>query len=162
MYHPKQSEEKLNDLFNYLQDAQDESEIGSVESQIWEIWLESGSPQLNWLMEKGAEALQKKDYNQSIEFFGQVITLNPDYAEGWNKRATAYFLRGDYKASLLDIEETLRLEPRHFGAISGMINIYMMVQDLKAALKAYKLLQRIYPQKRDLAQQIYNLQKRIK
>jgi tetratricopeptide (TPR) repeat protein len=161
MYHPKQSEEKLNDLFNYLQETKDEYEIGKIETQIWEIWLDSGSPQLNVLMEKGAESVQKKEHTQAIEYFSQIITLNPDFAEGWNKRATAYFLRGDYKASLLDIEETLRLEPRHFGAISGMISIYMVIHDLKGALKSYRLLQRIYPQKIDLAQQIKNLQERI-
>lgn len=161
MYHPNQSEQKLNDLFDCLQEAKNDVEIQNVEAQIWEIWLESGSPQLNYLMEKGGIALQQKDYSQAIEYFGQIINLNPDFAEGWNKRATAYFLRGDYKASLNDIEETLRLEPRHFGAISGMISIYMMIHDLKGALKSYKMLQEIYPLRKDIAQQIKNLQKRI-
>ncbi len=161
MYHPNQSEQKLNDLFDCLQEAQNDVEIQHVEAQIWEIWLESGSPQLNYLMEKGGAALQQKDYSQAIECFGQIINLNPDFAEGWNKRATAYFLRGDYKASLNDIEETLRLEPRHFGAISGMISIYMMIHDLKGALKSYKMLQEIYPLHKDIAQQIKNLQKRV-
>ncbi|GAB4397854.1 MAG: hypothetical protein OHK0053_15280 [Microscillaceae bacterium] len=162
MYYSEFYQEKLNELFDFLKHTADPEEISQIETQIWELWSEGGHLRLNELMEEGCQALEAEQYDEAIIVFSQMIALFPDYAEGWNKRATAYFLRGNYKASLDDIAETLRLEPRHFGAISGMATIFLMIQDLKGAIKAYRLLQKIYPQRHDIDQQIEHLRKKLR
>ena len=77
--------------------------------------------------------------------FSAVIKLEPDLADGWNKRATVYYLMGEYEASVRDIERTLALEPRHFGALSGLGFVYISLGDNRAAIKAFEAALEINP-----------------
>ena len=95
-----------------------------IETIIWRIWNQNEEKEINRLMQVGMQAMQEENYDQALEIFNQVIKQAPTFAEGWNKRAIVYYLKGDYEASIEDITRTLSLEPRHFGALSGLGIIY--------------------------------------
>ncbi|MEN7549747.1 hypothetical protein AAG747_17620 [Rapidithrix thailandica] len=149
--------EELNQLFEQLQVAESQTSIDDLQKQIWEIWMQTGSPDINQLMKYGSEQLAMEAYNDAIKIFTEVVEYFPDYAEGWNKRATAYYLRGSFKASIWDICRTLALEPRHFGAISGLATIYMELGAEKMALATLQELKGIVPHQKGLTQQIESL-----
>lgn len=96
-------------------------------------------------LEAGMRAMHADDYTLAIKLFSSIILLNPDSAEGWNKRATAHYLRGEYRASLADIAETLRREPRHFGALWGQLNIMRQLGEYERALNILSRLSGICP-----------------
>ena len=98
-------------------------------------------------------ALGADDHTRAIAEFDQLIAAAPAYAEGWNKRATAYYLRGEYRASLLDIAETLRREPRHFGALSGWATILRQLGEARRALRVLNRLAELCPHLPGLAEQ---------
>ncbi len=154
-------EHELDQLFAALRKTDQPEEIKDIEEKIWDIWMQNNSHQVNVLMEQGCDALAESDYTQAIQFFTQITEIEPQYAEGWNKRATAYYLRGNYKHSIRDIRATLSLEGRHFGALSGLGSIYLTIGDFKAALKVYQKLAKIYPQDADFKRQIEVLQEQI-
>lgn len=161
MMFSENSAKELNYLFNLLQSAQEEEQIKDIECKIWEIWMESGTPQTNILMEQGCEALANGDFSAAIRTFTTIISLNPDYPEAWNKRATAYYLRGNYKSSIEDIRQTLDRENRHFGALSGLASIYLTIGDFKGALKTYENLLKIYPYDQNFKKQMSLLRKKL-
>lgn len=152
------NEEKLDSLFAALKITEDESLCDELESRIWEIWMDSEDDEVDRLMDEGVEELTQHEYTEAIKTFSKIIELMPEYAEGWNKRATAYYLRGDYKASLDDIKITLDLESRHFGAISGLISILSTIGDEWGTLRALNKLKRILPHEPGLKEQIESLE----
>jgi tetratricopeptide (TPR) repeat protein len=85
-------------------------------------------------MARGQQALSIGDFEDALEAFTEVTLRAPDFAEGWNRRATLYYLMGRYQESIADVYETLKLEPRHFGALSGMGLIYTALADEETAL----------------------------
>ena len=85
------------------------------------------------------------ELDNAIELFSKVIEQSPEFAEGWNKRATVYFLKGELNKSISDIEKTLNLEPRHFGALDGLAEIYLMQDDLVGAAVIYRRILEIIP-----------------
>ena len=111
-------------------------------------------------MRKGIRALGQRDYDRALNFFNQVISLDPEFSEGWNKRATVRFLRGEFKESLEDIESTLILEPRHFGALEGRGMIYENLGELRNALEAYERVRLIHPHMRGLKEKIQILRRK--
>lgn len=161
MIYKEHTKKELNRLFGLLKKTTKEQKIKEIEDSIWSIWIHIDDEQIDLLMDKGCKALQAKQYNQAITLFSQIIELRPEYAEGWNKRATAYFKRGSYKASLDDIKQTLLREPRHFGALSGAVSIYMAIADFKGALQTFQQLAQIYPQREDVFQNIQKLKKKL-
>ncbi len=82
--------------------------------------------------------MKDKKYPLALDYLDRILTLKPDYVEGWNTRATVYYLREDYGRALADIEETLKLEPRHFGALTGLGTILREVGEDKRALEVYR------------------------
>ncbi|HUJ75572.1 MAG TPA: tetratricopeptide repeat protein [bacterium] len=90
-----------------------------AEQVLWAIWTRSGDPQTDQVLEQGAKALADDDYAEALERFDQVVQRQPDFAEGYNKRATTLYLMGDYLRALDDVETTVKLNPDHFGALSG-------------------------------------------
>lgn len=92
-----------------------------------------------------ATAMRSKNYAKAEDLLDQVVVLNPEFAEGWNRRATLYFTKLDYSRSLADIEKTLALEPRHFGALSGLAVIMQRLNRNQDALKAWYRVLEIYP-----------------
>jgi tetratricopeptide (TPR) repeat protein len=103
-----------------LRQADSEEMAKVLESAIQAMWMRSGSDTADVLMKQAGAAIEKKSFGSALAILDTVVELNPDFAEGWNRRATVHFLRGDYTSSQADIERVLELEPRHYGALSGL------------------------------------------
>lgn len=157
----KQENKILDRLFIQLQTAHSTARIEAILSQIWNIWLHTGNVEMNTLVRLGTESLSKGDYNDAINIFTQVIDRNSEFAEGWNKRATAYYLRGNYKSAMDDIYQTLRLENRHFGALAGLATIYSEIGDEHGVLNTLEKLYQIHPFQPKLKEQIDELRSRL-
>jgi len=151
------SGEMLDNLFTILRQTRSEQEAIVVEDMIWEIWMEGGSEETNTMMKRGCRFLQNENYDSAIRVFTRMIRRNSGYAEAWNKRATAYYLRGDFKKSIHDIKHTLKREPRHFGALSGIASILLVIGDHLGALKVLERLYELRPNQSGLREQIDDL-----
>ena len=136
---------QLEELFQQLKTTDSRAEVELLQADIWQMWLNTGTPESDHWMAQGLTAMSDQEYDEAIDLFSQIIEAQPQYAEGWNKRATAYYLRGNYKASIDDIERTLALEERHFGALSGLVSIYRTIGDDRGALKTLERLADIMP-----------------
>lgn len=134
----------LDELFSKLSDPEN-ADWPVVQNQIWAAWLESGSVSMDLLMLRATEAMDARDLDTALTHLDDLVRLAPDYAEGWNKRATVFFLLGDYGESVADIQRTLALEPRHFGALSGLGIILDRLGDEEGALRAYRRIEEIHP-----------------
>ena len=135
---------KLDDLFSRLK-AASEDEAGRIETEIWIEWSKSGSPALDLLLLRGRDAMELGDLGQAIEHFTAIIDHDPQFSEGWNARATAFFSAGEYGPALADIAQVLSKNPRHFGAISGLAMILEESGQPEKALDAYKVALAIHP-----------------
>lgn len=133
-----QRDDRLDRLFSRLQGDVSAAEGERLEQRIWEIWLETDDGEANRLMLHGVAAMHSRDYARAKEFFDRLVATAPDFAEAWNRRATLYYLVGDYAASVRDIQQTLALEPRHFGALSGLGMIYERLDQPRAALRSFE------------------------
>ncbi|UOQ53895.1 tetratricopeptide repeat protein [Hymenobacter cellulosivorans] len=151
----------LDDLFAQLRTATTPTEIEALQNGIWQLWLMSGEQRLDKEMEAGLRVLAAGDYTAAIRVFTGVIEQRPEFAEAWNKRATAYYLRGEYRASLLDIAQTLQLEPRHFGALSGWTTILQTLGDYRAALRVLRRLEALCPNMPGLQARLHDLRDQL-
>lgn len=133
----EERERYLDALFERLADPK-ARDWERVQSEIIAAWSDSGSPSMNLLFHRAGNAMENHDFDAALVFLDDLTRLAPDFAEGWNRRATIYFQQGEYTASLEDIARTLRLEPRHFGALSGLGIILDRVGDNAGALEAYR------------------------
>ncbi len=140
-----QTDARLDALFEVLETTSDRQAARAAEAEIWRIWIESGRRDIDMLMIEGVSAMNSQRFEDAIGIFGRITERVPEFAEGWNKRATAYYLHRDYAASVRDIQRTLELEPRHFGAISGMGLIFLSRGDEVGALAAFEAVLAIYP-----------------
>ena len=129
-----QDDPRLDDLFERLHATADPAEAWLIQSHIWAIWLDGHDDALNALMHGGAQAMQAGDLDAAIGRFTHLIEVAPKFAEAWNKRATAYYMIGRYDDSIADCMKTIELEPRHFGALSGLGLIHGARDDDEAAL----------------------------
>jgi len=134
----------LDELFVRLADPE-AKDWERVQAQIIRVWNQSGSPSMDLLAARADKAMEAKDFDAALVHLNDLVRLAPDFAEGWNKRATLYFLRDDYGPSLKDIAETLRLEPRHFGALSGLGIILDRIGNKQGALEAYRRATKLHP-----------------
>jgi tetratricopeptide (TPR) repeat protein len=141
-----QNDPKLDGLFAELQDAQNENAARAVEQQIWRIWISHDDDAINALMRAGMIQMAQGDYSSALTTFEAMTDLAPDFAEGWNKRATVHWLMHNYQLSLADIDQTLALEPRHFGALSGRGLVYSALEQWDLALEAFESALAVYPQ----------------
>ncbi|GEM_PF-242083 len=126
----------LDELFLRLAEAPDAATAMPIAQNIWQIWLNPNVPELADLMEEAAASARLGDISYAIRIFSAVIDKYPSYAEGWNQRATMYFLVGNYPASFDDVEEVLAREPRHFGALSGKAVMHFRLGERTEALQA--------------------------
>ena len=140
-----QRDPRLPELFAALAEAPDPAQALPIEGAIWGIWLDGGDPALDELMARGVEAMRASRLRDAAERFTELILAAPEFAEAWNKRATVYYLMDRYEDSVRDIERTLALEPRHFGAISGMGLIFLARGDEEGALGAFEKVLEIHP-----------------
>lgn len=128
----------LDFLFGALKVAPDEDSAKHVEARIWALWAQTPSDTTALLMSRAKTALDAKQVDLAIELLSAVVKLKPDYVEGWNRRATLYYLQNDYTDALRDIEQVLIREPRHFGALAGLGMIMQELGDDKRALDAFR------------------------
>ncbi len=135
----------LDTLFIKLQSATDPSAIKSLEAAIWEQWVMVPDMSQRAQMMRGIAEMQQQELKASIETFTRLIDLAPDLSEAWNKRATAHWLMGNFPASLADICETVKREPRHFGAYSGLGMIRAEMGENGRAVAAFELARRWNP-----------------
>lgn len=135
----------LETLFADLR-AGDAAEAARAEKEIWRLWSQSGSPAMDLLLERGRKAMAQGDLEAAIDHFTALTDHAPDFAEGWNARATAYFHLGRYGQSVADIQRTLALEPRHFGALAGFGAILEQLGRREQALEVYRAALAIHPQ----------------
>src|SRR5512145_389160 len=111
---------------------------GYAEQGLWLLWSRSGDAEIDRLMARGTEAMQGGRHGDAISLFTEIIRRNPGFAEGWNRRATVYYLAGQYDKSIADCHEVLERNPRHFGALSGMGQIHVQLEDYENALRWYR------------------------
>ncbi|MEP6655636.1 MAG: hypothetical protein ABJC33_00275 [Betaproteobacteria bacterium] len=121
-------------LVSALRDADDDVR-DRAEQALWRIWARSGDSEVDRLYQAGVEQMSAGDLEQSIATFSRIIALKPDFAEGWNKRATLYFLVGDLRKSLADCDEVMKRNPYHFGALAGYAQIYVGLDRYDRALE---------------------------
>ena len=156
-----QRDRGLPELFAALAEAPSRAHAFRIEGAIWEIWLDGGDPALNELMEQGVAAMSARRFRDAAERFTELILAAPEFAEAWNKRATVYYLLDRYGDSMRDIERTLALEPRHFGAISGMGLIFLERGDEEGALGVFEKVLEIHPHARGARLHVERLRKRL-
>lgn len=156
----RQDDTRLDKLFDTLQTTASEREAQIVEARIWELWFQSGRPDIDDLLARGGEAMNRGDFKEALDRFNDVIAADPDLAEGWNRRATLYFMMGEYEASIADIESTLALEPRHFGALSGLGLVNIRLERIGAAIKAFEAALKVNPHMPGARQNIRLLRRR--
>jgi tetratricopeptide (TPR) repeat protein len=135
---------KLDELFTRLKSAGEE-EAGRIETEIWIEWSKSGSPAMDLLLQRGRDAMELGDNLQAIEHFTAIIDHSPEFAEAWNARATAYYMTGEFGPSVADIAHVLSLNPRHFGALSGLGMILEESGKPERALEVYRAALAIHP-----------------
>lgn len=157
----RQDDARLKDLFGELKDATSSLEARVIETKIWKIWTENGDPRIDALMDRGTDAMSINDTDTALAAFDQVVKLDGTFAEGFNKRATVEFIRHDYGASVADIERTLKLEPRHFGALAGLGQVYLAMHKKAAALKAFQAALAIDPKLEHVQQTVDTLKQEL-
>jgi tetratricopeptide (TPR) repeat protein len=111
---------------------------GLAEQAMWEVWSRSGDPEIDRLLAVGIAQMQERDMDGAIETFTRIIDARPAFAEGWNKRATVYYLAGEYRKSLADCDEVMKRNPHHFGALSGYGMIYLRLAEPERALDYFQ------------------------
>lgn len=133
-----QNDPRLPPLFDILRETDDPREAQLAERQIWAIWMTAEDETVGLLMRQGLAAMSAEDLKSAFEIFTAMVEIAPDFAEAWNKRATVLYLMGAYLESIADIGRTLELEPRHFGALSGLGLCNAELENDEAALDAFE------------------------
>ena len=133
-----QNDPALDGLFERLAITTSDEEASNITREIWQRWTANDDPNVSQLMQIGIRALNYSTYRKALQSFDRVIEIAPEFAEGWNKRATLYYHIKEYRRSIDDIKKTLRLEPRHFGAWSGLGLVSIAQENYSGALAAFK------------------------
>ena len=149
---------KTQTLLDQLGRAQSIEQANPIVEELWNEWTTAhNNEDEKALMTQGIAAMSKGNLDRAEKLFTKLIEVNPYFTEAWNKRATLRFMAWDFEGSLKDVEKVLALEPRHFGALSGLGMIYLRLGDPKRALKAYEDLVHIFPSNVDAIQKIISL-----
>jgi tetratricopeptide (TPR) repeat protein len=156
-----QRDPRLDDLFARLHAARGAENARMLESEIWAIWTQSEDADVERLMKEGVEQMNAGALDSALRAFDAITLKAPDFAEGWNKRATVLYLMGDYAASMKDVARTLELEPRHFGALSGLGLINAELGNDAAALAAFEKALAINPSMAGARQNAEDLRHRL-
>lgn len=157
-----QNDPGLPALFDRLKSTTNPFEGRRIEGAIWEIWMASDDAVVNRLMAEGIAAMATVDYKAALEAFDRMVVIAPAFAEGWNKRATVLYLMGNYPASIADVDRTLALEPRHFGALSGLGLIETELEHEEEALDAFERALAINPHMPGAQRQADELRRHIR
>lgn len=151
---------KLDELFDRLK-AADAAHAGRIEREIWNEWSKSGSAAMDLLLQRGRDAMAEGNTEEAIEHLTALVDHAPDFAEGWNARATAYYNAGLYGPSVSDIAETLKRNPRHFGALAGLGAIYEELGNSQKALDVYRAAVAIHPNLQGVTEAIKRLEAEV-
>jgi Flp pilus assembly protein TadD len=136
---------RLDLMFGRLAKATTKRRADRIARNIMAQLTRSGSPTTDLLMQHAARAIRAKELGMALDFLDGVVRTSPDFAEGWNRRATVHFMRGNYGRSLADIEQVLKLEPRHWGALSGLAIILTSMERKQEALEVMDRVLQIHP-----------------
>ena len=163
---PANSENKtdeLDKLFLKLKKEQNITVASKIESKIWKLWVTHPTEQnLTDLLAEGSSYMSENQFDNAHKVFSKVIELDANWAEAWNKRATVLYLMGNYQLSQNDIDKTLSLEKRHFGALSGQGLVQSALKNYQLAIDSYIEAHKIYPAMESPMIMIERLKKLIK
>jgi tetratricopeptide (TPR) repeat protein len=151
----------LDFLFGALKVAPDEESSKHVEARIWALWSQTSSDTTALLMTRAKAAMEAKQMDVALKLLDAVVKLKPDYIEGWNRRATLYYLQNDYTRSLQDIQQVLVREPRHFAALAGLGMIMQELGDDKRALDAFRKALAINPHLEKVPELVKSLSEKV-
>ena len=159
----KDREAELNQLFDQLKKNKVFSIAFEIEMKIWNIWSTHPTKEkLTKSLANGSDLMSKGELEKSYRVFSTIIDVAPEWAEGWNKRATVLYLMGRYQHSLDDIDKVLKRESRHFGALSGQGLVHIEMKNYEKAIESYEAVQKIYPSVNSAKIMIPQLKKLIK
>jgi len=147
-------------LIRALRDP-DEGVRAVAEGALWQVWSRSGDPGIDALFHQGVEQMSRGDANAAIQTFSVIIQKKPDFAEGWNKRATIYYLIGEYDKSLKDCDEVVKLNPQHWGVLAGYGQIYVALDKPELALQYFQRALQINPNLRSVEAAVEQLKQVI-
>lgn len=145
-----QNDPRLGPLFEKLKVAVDFGAAHEIELNIWHIWSKANTAGGGVLFRQGVQYMNNGEHEKALVNFDALVEIEPEFAEGWNKRATLHYMMGNFDGSVADIQRTLTLEERHFGALSGLGLIYDALEQKEAALKAFRAALQIYPTMEDI------------
>lgn len=154
-------EARLDQLFADLKRERNEKAAERIAARISNEWAQSGSASIDLMMQWSQKAIEDQKFDVALDFLDQVVTLQPAFAEGWNRRATAHFMMKNFGKSMSDIDRTLQLEPRHFGALSGLAQIMAVTGHKESALEAWQRVLGIYPMLRSAQDQVGTLSEEL-
>ena len=152
---------KLDGLFTELKRERNEKAAERIAGRIWEEWGRSGSASIDLMMEWSKTAMDGRKFDVALDFLDQVVTMRPTYSEGWNRRATVHFMMNNFSKSMSDINQTLRLEPRHFGALAGMAEILKNGGKKELALNAWQRVLDVYPMMRSAQTEVATISEEL-
>ena len=147
----------LDELFDKLVKAGDEREATAIAAAIERVWMRSGSDTSDLLMSRAMQAMQLKDNMLALEMLDRTLEIHPEWAEALNKRATVKFMLEDYGGAMQDVAQVLKLEPRHFGALSGMGFILQKTDNKKLAVRAFRRALELYPKQEEIRKTVEKL-----
>ena len=147
-----------------LKRLRDESPFvrGFAEQGLWLLWGRSGERDIDLLMARGVDQMQAGRHTEAVTTFSEVIRRRPDFAEGWNKRATVHYLAGDFRRSLADCEEVVKRNPFHFGALSGYGQIYYALEQYERALEYWRKALEVNPNMTGVEMNIRGTEEQLK
>jgi tetratricopeptide (TPR) repeat protein len=151
----------LDFLFEALKLAPDAETAKHIENRIWAQWMASGSDTATLLMTRVKTATDARDFKLALQLLDAVVQIKPDYVEAWNRRATIHYMQKDFARSMADIEQVLRREPRHFGAISGLGMIMQEFGDEKRALDAFRRALTVHPHLQRVPDMVKSLTEKV-
>ena len=153
------AEPDLDTLFAMLKDEDSPEARARAAHRIQMRWIRSGSATVDLLMARAAAAMEAKKPELALDLLDAVVRFRPEYAAGWNRRAAANFMAGHMGKAVVDIERTLALEPRHWGALAGLAAIQKATDDDSAALATYERILEIYPHEEKAEKEAEDLRK---
>ncbi len=153
--------ERLDKLFSELKRASNQNAAGRIANSISQVWSDSGSASIDLMMLWSEKAMREQKFDVALDFLDEVVTLRPEFVEGWNRRATVHFMMKNFAKSMADIDKTLQLEPRHFGALSGLAQIMTETGRKEQALSAWLRVLDLYPMLRNAQAQVAALSEEL-
>lgn len=157
-----QMDPRLDELFQRLAQTHSPTEASATEDAIWTLWLAHPDERAQRYMFAGIRQMNDAELHEALITFSRLVEMAPKFAEAWNKRATVYYALHDYDASARDIAETLKLEPRHFGALSGLGLVNIALGRFQAAITAFEMAMAHHPHLRGARENIKNLKNELR